>query len=136
MKWRLSAVPSSFILPPSSLLRGARAGFESADAGLTEDAHLEVARHPHLTREANVLREPGLGREPVALGLEHLAGVAVQNLDAARRALRVTAAAVQNVYARVLDCEHELAPLLGRELLRLGRGLRSYLRHLVKGSPG
>src|SRR5688500_10259285 len=135
---KASPLPASVViervgLPPGSLVFGrAWAGVEAADAGLAEDAHAQRVLHAHLTREADVLGEPRLGREAVALGLLHLSGVAAQHLDAARRALRVPAAAVQDVNARVLDGEHELAPRPGLELLLPRRGLRCDLWHLRK----
>jgi hypothetical protein len=105
-----------------------RSRIKTGDAGLIYYAYVQVVDHPHLAREPHMIGHVGLGRHHCSFGLADGARIAVQDLDSARRAPGITAAAVENVDAFVLYAKDKLLVVFRIKRYRAARGFR--------GDPG
>jgi hypothetical protein len=76
-----------------------------------EHANGQVAPKLDLTREAQVRRPVLQSGQSITLGLSHRSGVALDDLDPTRGAPRIPSTPVEDVDTRVLDAQHEAAPL-------------------------
>jgi hypothetical protein len=122
--------PAYLVYPVTSLLfYGAWACGDAFHARLIDDFYLEVINDVHLAGKPHVLGQAGLGSEACALKLAYFAGVSRQHLYAASSTFGIAAAAVQNVNARVFDCQHELAPLRRLKTSQTRSSLCFNLRH-------
>jgi hypothetical protein len=70
---------------------------------LIDHANFQITINTNLARQAHVVGQLGFHRQTVALELAHLTRVSLKNLNAASGATGITAAAVENINAGVLD---------------------------------
>src|SRR5688572_11008076 len=72
-------------------------GVHATRAHLIDNADIEIVAYANLAREAHVRSEFRLDREAIAFEFAHRPGIAFKHFDAARRATRISAAAVKNI---------------------------------------
>jgi hypothetical protein len=91
-----------------------------------DDIHREIVAHLNLAGKAEIFWALAQTRQSRLLGLGHLAGIAVDDLDAAGGAPRITAAPVQDIDAGIHNAEHQSLPFLD---LGFPDANHRYLRH-------
>jgi hypothetical protein len=105
------------------LIERAWSGIHAARAHLVHNMDLQIVNNVNLAREPDVIREFGFHRQAVAFQFTHFAGISSKHLNAAGGTTCVAAAAMENVYSRILKDKDQLLSGGGFNSLQASGGL-------------